>query len=382
MTLPASAVRRLAERRAAGLFRTLPSPRAGAVDFASNDFLGFAHDPVLRARLLEALRDLPLGATASRLVRNAAADAVDAAEATLAAFCGRRSGLLFPSGFQANLGLVTALIQSEDCVFSDALNHASLIDALRLTGARRVVYPHGDTEALARLLRDTPPPRGERYLVTESVFSMEGDRAPLPQLVSLAEAHGAHLLVDEAHATGLLGGGAGAVAEAGLSPRVLATVHTGGKAMGVAGGFVACDPELRDALVNLSRPFVYSTGVMPALAVGLRLAVERWHEVGATRAAEVRTRARVCFERAETLTGIRALPPAAGILPLLCGTGERALALAARLGEHGFDVRAYRPPTVPDGTARLRLTVRAGVPDSSSSGLFDALAAALLEGRS
>ncbi len=373
MTLPASAVRRLEARRAAGLLRTLPAPRPGALDLISNDFLGFAADAVLRDRLVDAMRTLPVGATASRLVCNAADEAVHTAERALAGFCGRAAGLLYPSGFQANAGLLTALLQPEDTVFSDALNHASIIDALRLSGARRVVYPHGDAAALARLLDTTPAAQGERYVVTESVFGMDGDLANLGEIVAAAEAHGAHVIVDEAHATGLLGRGAGAVAAAGLSDRVLATVHTGGKALGVAGGFVACDADLRAALVNLSRPFVYSTGVMPALAVGLRLAVERWAEVGAERAAAVLDTARAQYTAAAELPGLRALPPDAAILPLLCGTPDRAMALAAGLCEAGFDVRGYRPPTVPEGGSRLRFTVRFGVQAPDWARLWDVL---------
>jgi 8-amino-7-oxononanoate synthase len=215
VTLPASAARRLEERRTAGLLRALPEPRPGALDLISNDFLGFAEDTVLRDRLANAMRTLPVGSTASRLVRNAADAEVDAAERALAGFCGRAAGLLYPSGFQANAGLLTALLQPEDTVFSDALNHASIIDALRLSGARRVVYPHGDADALARLLDTTPTSKGEQYVVTESVFGMDGDLAPLGALTAAAEAHRAHVIVDEAHATGLLGHGAGAVAAAG-----------------------------------------------------------------------------------------------------------------------------------------------------------------------
>jgi 8-amino-7-oxononanoate synthase len=373
VTLPASAARRLEERRTAGLLRALPEPRPGALDLISNDFLGFAEDTVLRDRLANAMRTLPVGSTASRLVRNAADAEVDAAERALAGFCGRAAGLLYPSGFQANAGLLTALLQPEDTVFSDALNHASIIDALRLSGARRVVYPHGDADALARLLDTTPTSKGEQYVVTESVFGMDGDLAPLGALTAAAEAHRAHVIVDEAHATGLLGHGAGAVAAAGLSHRVLATVHTGGKALGVAGGFVACDADLRAALVNLSRPFVYSTGVMPALAVGLRLAVERWAEVGTERARAVLETARAQYGVAAEIPGLRALPPDAAILPLLCGTPDRAMSLAAGLCEAGFDVRGYRPPTVPEGTSRLRLTVRFGVTAADWARLWDVL---------
>lgn len=376
MRLPASVVRRLEARRNAGLMRVLPGEASGLLDLSSNDTLGFAFDPVLRARVAARVGELPLGATASRLVRDAAWEAVDAAERALSGFCGRAAGLLYPSGLQANLGLLTAVIQPGDTVFSDALNHASIIDALRLSGARKVLYPHGNPDALASLMA-TSPGAGERYVVTESVFSMDGDLAPLPALVEVAERHGAHVIVDEAHATGLLGGGAGAVAAAGLTGRVLATVHTGGKALGVAGGFVACEPELREALVNLSRPFVYTTGVMPALALALRLAVERWAEVGAARASAALTRARWLHERVRDLPGVAAMAPAAAILPLLTGAPDRTMALAARLREAGFDVRGYRPPTVPDGTSRLRLVTRAPVTEAQWLAFLEALVRAL-----
>jgi 8-amino-7-oxononanoate synthase len=295
-------------------------------------------------------------------------------------------------------------------VYTDALNHASIADGIRLSRATRVVYPHADAVALRRLIlrREAGGAGGLRLIVTESLFSMDGDLAPLAALAGLAEECGALLVVDEAHATGLYGpGGGGLVRALGLERKVFATVHTGGKALGAAGAWVAGEAPLRDLLVNRARAFMFSTAPLPALALLLERAAAHLGTVGAERAATVRRRAR----RLKTLlrdAGIAAgvagrgpaplgtaapAPPAAAasappgdaaeaaasapIVPIVLGENERALAVAAALRDRGFDARAVRPPTVPRGTARLRITVTWGVDDDALAAFTTALAEAL-----
>ncbi len=336
---------RLAERRRQGLGRTL-RPRAG-IDLCSNDYLGFAQDETLKARFLAALQDAPLGATASRLVRGNSA-VHERVESSLATFCGRERALLFPSGYQANVGLLTALLHPEDAVFSDERNHASIIDGIRLSGANRYVYPHLDTGALEAQLAASDSPF--KVVVTETLFSMDGDLAPLEDIGALCRRYGARLVVDEAHATGMYGAGLAT----GLD--VLASVHTGGKALGASGAWIAADASTIEYLISFCRPFIYTTAPLPAQVHLLGAAVEHWQRVGPARATEVRRRA-ACVREA-----LGQPPSDTPIVPIVAGTPERALALEARLSEAGYDCRAIRPPTVPQGTSRLRMTVTWPVP--------------------
>ena len=261
----------LAARERAGLLRRMHPPR-GLVDLASNDYLGLAAHPHLIERTCEAVRSLGVGSGGSRLLTGQR-DAFTELEERLAAFSGTEAALLFGSGYAANLGLLTAVVGWDDVVLSDHRNHASLIDGIRLTGARKVVYPHADFGAIETALRQ--PRAGRAFVVTESVFSMDGDLAPLADLVEIAERHGALVIVDEAHATGLFGArGAGRVEELGLSQRVLATVHTGGKALGSAGAWVAGSRLLIDTLAQIARSFIFTTAPMPGLTGALNAALD------------------------------------------------------------------------------------------------------------
>lgn len=350
--------RRLDELRLGGLLRTLRPARG--IDLTSNDTLGLAEHAHLRARMQAALADGPAGAGASRLLRGDHAS-FEALEARLAEFSGQPAALLFNSGYAANTGLLTALLTPEDLVLSDALNHASLIDGLRLSGAQRVIYPHLDVETAERALRARGA-SGRAFIVTESLFGMDGDLAPLAELADVAERHDALLIVDEAHATGLFGPRlAGRVSELGLSARVLATIHTGGKALGCAGAWVAGPAVLREFLINRARPFIFTTAPLPVLAAGLGAALdvlrdERWRPVELHRKAAL-VRAGL---RAAGLPGVGA----GAVVPIVLGANEAALAAQARLEASGFDVRAVRPPTVPPGSARLRVSVRVPVEDA------------------
>jgi 8-amino-7-oxononanoate synthase len=343
-----SALRDLEDRT---LLRRL-RPGAG-LDFVSNDYLGLAEDPRLRTRLVDALRTLSVGAGASRLL-GARGAIFGAAEEQLARFSGRKSALLFSSGYLANIGLLGTILGRDDRVLSDSLNHASLIDGIRLSPAARAIYPHGDVGAVESLL--TKPPSGRTFIVTESVFSMDGDRAPLKELLALAERSGALLVVDEAHATGLFGKrGSGIVEELGLSDRVLATVHTGGKALGAAGAWVACSSRLRDLLVNRARTFVFTTAPLPLLPAALMASLEILEDEPFRRAEVHRKAALLRAALAEG--GVRAGGDTP-IVPIRIGTPEAALAVEEGLRAEGFDARAVRPPTVPPGTSRIRAAVR------------------------
>jgi 8-amino-7-oxononanoate synthase len=348
----------LAARERAGL-RPRVSPPRGLVDLASNDYLGLAAHPHLIERTCEAVMSHGVGSGGSRLPTGQH-DAFTDLEERLAAFGGTEAALLFGSGYAANLGLLTAVVGWDDVVLSDQRNHASLVDGIRLTGARKVVFPHGDVEAIGSALRE--PRAGRAFVVTESVFSMDGDLAPLTDLVEMADRHGALVVVDEAHATGLFGArGAGRVEDLGLSQRVLATVHTGGKALGSAGGWVAGSRLLIDTLAQVARTFVYATAPMPALAGALNAALDI---VAAEpeRRAEVHRKARL-LRGALSALGAATSADSSPIVPLHVGESDAAAALQEALRAEGFDCRAIGPPTVPQGTARMRLTVRSPVAD-------------------
>lgn len=367
----------LESRRAAGLERRLELPTG--LDFASNDYLGLAHDPSFVTEVVRRMSGAddaePWLAPASRLLRGTTARHL-AFEARFAAWKGAEAALLLPSGYQANLALITALVGPDDRVLSDALNHASLIDAVRLARpVARVIFPHGDVNAVARALAE-PFPGGRTFLITESLFSMDGDLAPLDRYAELTAAHGAELLVDEAHATGLYGDrGSGRVEELGLDGAVTAVVSTFGKSLGLAGGAITGARVLIDHLVNRSRPFIFSTAVPPLTLVALETALDRVAE-------EPWRRHRVLALAARLRAGLAAGGITTGgerspIVPLVVGANEPALALAETLAASGFDARAVRPPTVPAGTARLRLSVHAHHEEAE----IDALVAAIVEAR-
>ncbi len=344
----------LATRRAAGLLRTLALP--AGIDVTSNDYLGYADDPQLAAETADFVRSHGAGAGAARLLRGHLAIHAQA-ERALAALCQREAALLFSSGWAANTGLWPALAGQDAVVFSHPANHASIIDGLRLSKARRAVFR--DTHDLAHLLRQ--PRTGPAFVAVESVQSMSGQLADLTQICALAAAHDALVVVDEAHATGLYGpDGAGRVAELGLHAQVLCTLHTGGKALGVSGAWIAGPEPLIQHLLNHARSFVYSTAVPPAVVGGLLAVLAR---LRADHGLVTALHAKAQWLR-DTLgaAGLDLDGSASCIVPVVLGTPDRALAVAQTLRADGFDARAVRPPTVPSGTARLRLVVRAPLP--------------------
>jgi 8-amino-7-oxononanoate synthase len=326
------------------------------VNFASNDYLGLAGDGALREVAAAAALDWGTGAGASRLVVGELPPHA-ALEAELARFEGTQAALLFSSGYAANVGTVPALVGEGDAVFSDALNHASLVDGCRLSRARVLVYRHGDAAHLGELLAATPARR--RLVVTDTVFSMDGDVAPLRELERRCRQAGAALLVDEAHATGVLGArGTGACEALDVRPDV--KVGTLSKALGAAGAWVAGSAALRELLVNRARSFVFSTGPPPAACETSRAALRRLE-------ADTELRARLEAHRRRLAQGLQALgwavADSSAIFSLVLGAPARALAAAARLREQGLLVKAIRPPTVPEGTSRLRLAVSAAHTD-------------------
>jgi 8-amino-7-oxononanoate synthase len=342
--------------REGGLYRKMRLP--DGVDLVSNDYLGLATHPHLIACMKAALDEVPAGSGGSRLLRGQHA-AFEAIEERLAAFSGTAAALLFGSGYAANIGLLQAIAGPDDLILSDERNHASIIDAIRLARCRSAIYPHQDLDALDAHLKERR--RGRAIVVTESVFSMDGDLTPLEDLVRVAERHGAAVVVDEAHATGLYGSrGSGRVEASGLRDRVLATMHTGGKALGSGGAWVAGSPLLREVLVNRARSFIFSTAPLPVLAAALGAGLDLVAREPERR-AEVHGKADLLRDALRD-AGVTARG-ASCIVPVIVGENAAAVSLQDGLARAGFDVRAIRPPSVPAGTARLRVTVRYPVPD-------------------
>jgi 8-amino-7-oxononanoate synthase len=358
---------RLAELRRRGLHRRMrviegaQGPRvrldgAEVLLLCSNNYLGLAGHPRVRQAAAEAAERFGAGAGASRLI-SGSMSLHRRLEQRLAEFKSTRAALLFGSGYLANTGVVAALAGRDAVVFSDELNHASIIDGCRLSAAETFVYRHRDLEHLAHGLEAAGD--RARLIVTDAVFSMDGDVAPLPELLELARRHGARLVVDEAHGTGALGpGGRGALAAAGLAgERDVVIVGTLGKALGGYGAYVCATAEIVDLLVNTARPFIFSTAPPPP-SVGAALAAL---SLLASRPGLVEQLRRNAATLREALAGhgLGSNGSRSQIIPVLVGDPRRAVALCERVLERGVFAQAIRPPTVPPGSSRLRLTVMA-----------------------
>lgn len=355
--LDAWAAHELDELRGAGLLRTRmehdPSP-GGGLNLASNDYLGLAAHPDVIAAARNALERAGSGSTASPLICGYSPIHAEL-ERRLAEFKGYPAALVFTSGYAANVGILSALLSRNDTVFADRLAHASLLDGVRLSGARLVRFRHNDPAHLRESLASAPA-GGARMIVTESVFSMDGDLAPLAELADVADEFGATLMVDEAHATGLYGPrGAGRVSELHGSGRVPLCMGTLSKALGSAGGYVACSGPVRDLLVNRARSYIYSTALPPAAAGGA-LGALALLDAHPDWGVETRRRADV-FRNALRADGLEAAGQDSPIVPVPVGDETRVIRIAQRLREEGIRVGAIRPPTVPAGTARLRCSV-------------------------
>ncbi len=320
----------------------------------SNNYLGLAGHPAVVEAACEAARRWGVGAGSARLVTGTSA-LVRELEAELARFKGAEAALVFSSGYLANLGLITAVAGPGDWLLCDRLNHASLIDACRLSLAEVRVYPHADAEAAERLL-ERAPERGRKFIVTDGVFSMDGDLAPLATLQEAADRHGACLIVDDAHGTGVAGPqGRGAAAACGLSGERLIQVVTLSKALGSQGGAVVGPQALIDLLVHRARPFIFETALSPVTVAAARAAL-RLVETDEGRRGRLAANA-ACLRRALAERGIGIPDSATPILPVIVGENARAVAVAEALAGLGYWVTPIRPPSVPVGAARLRVSV-------------------------
>jgi len=345
------------------------------LNFCSNDYLGLAAHPGVCAALAQGAQALGAGSGASALIsgHNRAHHRLEERFALLQApHIPQCRALLFGTGYLANLAVLATLADGETEIFSEELNHASLIDGIRLSGARRRIYPHADLEALAALLAASSARR--KLIVTDAVFSMDGDLAPLPRLLALAQQFDAWLVVDDAHGFGVLGErGRGSLAHFELHSERLVYVGTLGKALGVAGAFVAAHEVIIEYLVQRARPYVFSTAPPPALALALDAALDI--VTGAEGAAlRARLAAHIARWRAAlVLPSWRLLASGTAIQPIVVGENARTMELAGALLEQGFWIAGIRPPTVPEGSARLRVTLSA----AHSAEQVDRLAVAL-----
>ncbi|MFD3659102.1 8-amino-7-oxononanoate synthase [Streptomyces sp. NPDC058659] len=353
-----------ARRRAeAGLVRTLRprSAESELLDLASNDYLGLTRRPEVTEAAAEAARRWGAGATGSRLVTGTTR-LHTRLERELAEFCGFEAALVFSSGYAANLAALTALGGRDSLIVSDASNHASIVDGCRLARAETAVVPHADPESVRKTLEARPELRA--LVVSDSVFSVDGDKAPLPELATACRAHGAGLVVDDAHGFGVLGdGGRGALHETGLAgdEDVVATL-TLSKSLGSQGGAVLGPARVVEHLVNAARTFIFDTGLAPAAAGGA-LASLRLIAAEPALAGRARAVATTLYERL-TAAGLTAARPDAAVVSVRAPSPEAALRWAADCREQGLAVGCFRPPSVPDGISRLRLTARADLTDA------------------
>lgn len=366
----------LAELKARGRWRELAA-REG-LDFCSNDYLGLAASPALAAAVVEALeRGVPVGAGGSRLLRGNHPEH-EALEAEAAQFFRSEAALFFATGFAANYAIFSTLPQRGDLVVYDALIHASVHDGVRAGRAEARPARHNDPDSFLAAIRDwrAGGGTGRPWIAVESVYSMDGDCAPLEAIVSIARQFGGFAVIDEAHATGVLGPDGKGLGGAFEGSADVISLHTCGKALGASGALVCASETVRDFLVNRGRAFVFSTAPSPLNAAVVRAALRLCREE-----PERRDRLRVLVEHASAAFAQCCGITASGthILPVVIGADERAVEIASRLRQQGFDVRAVRPPTVPEGTARLRIAITLNVDETAISRLARAIGAAMLQ---
>ncbi|WP_170574162.1 8-amino-7-oxononanoate synthase [Ruegeria atlantica] len=351
--------------------RRVLAPRRG-LDFASNDYLGLAESPLLQRAAQNALqRGVPLGSGGSRLLRGNHPEH-EALEQEAAAFFGAEAALFMGGGFQANQAIFSTLPAAGDLILHDELVHASAHEGMRIGRADTRAFAHNDVRDARRAIAEwlAAGGSGQIWIAVESIYSMEGDIAPLNALSDLAVEHSAVLVVDEAHATGVFGPNGRGMAH-GLSAEVL-TLHTCGKGLGVSGGLI-CGPRVMiDTLINRARPFIFATAPSPFNAALVRAVLETLQEDPSLTEAAVARMRHAHVEAARCGLPQKALN--SQIIPVITGDDERTMAMASTLLEQGFDVRGIRPPTVPRGTSRLRVSVTGNVTMSNISALFEALA--------
>ena len=359
-----------------------PTMRHGGrtlVNLSSNNYLGLANYSAIIEASVEAARAAGASGAASPLISGHMAAHEELARA-LAAFKRKDAALVFGSGFLANVGLITALAGEGDAVFSDALNHASIVDGCRLSRARVHVYPHANLNRLEDALRNSRARR--KLIVTDGVFSMDGDLAPLPGICELADKYGAMLVVDDAHGTGVIGkGGRGSGAYFGVEDGVSVSMGTLGKALASYGAFTCADSGVIDYLVNKARPYIYSTSLPPAVAAASRAAVRVVESAEGERRRENLANLCARFRAGLRYIGVRVSEPPPGaeipIFPIIIKDTEKTLALAEYLMEAGVYLLAIRPPTVPEGTSRLRATLMATHTEAQIDRTLDALESGL-----
>ena len=326
------------------------------VNFCSNDYLGLSGHPVLHEAVSRAVHQAKrIGGTGSRLLSGQTEEWHELEE-RFAAFAGTESALFFTTGYAANIGLLSSLVSKDDVIFSDALNHASLIDGMRLSGARKVIYPHLDLQVLEAALRQESGAPWRKVIITESVFSMDGDIAPIREIAALAEKYDAALILDEAHATAVHGpNGRGIAAQVGIVPQLLAVTHTCGKALGCAGAFVCGPAVLKEHLINHARTFIFSTALPSYFSQQITAALDLAGTMDLEREYLLKNAAHLIANLREH--GFNTAGSASQIVPIVLGSNVDTLDAAEHLQRDGFAVRAIRPPTVPEGTSRLRLSL-------------------------
>ena len=343
-------------------------------DFISNDYLGLRSDRSFNKVLKDAVLRFEgtlAGSGGSRLL-GGHSDFCEAVEVRLAAFSQSEGALFFPSGYQANVALLSSLVGKGDVVLSDEYNHASLIDGIKLCKGDKVVYRHSDVLELETRLQECQERYNNIFIVCESIYSMEGDHTPLKKISELAESYGANVIVDESHATGLFGpGGSGMVNELGLRGRTFCTIHTAGKALGVGGAWIAGKDTLRKYLIHFSRGFIYSTAPSPVQFLFVD------ESIGYLKNIPHRSQAVLSGARwmREKLGGypVKVLGQNSPIVPIVLGDHQKVMKVSSRLKEKGFDVAAIRYPTVPEGQARLRISMNNNNVGRASAELLDAL---------
>ena len=355
----------LEEREKSGLLRTL-KPAASRkdglinfkgktyIDFCSNDYLGLSGHPALKSSQKEAIDRFGSSASASRLL-SGDLDIHHELEEKTAHFKGKESALIFNSGYQANLGVISALMGRGDVIFSDRLNHASIVDGIALSGAKFFRFKHNSTADLEELLKTHRKNFKRSLIITETIFSMDGDKAPLKKLVELKENYDSFMMIDEAHATGIFGeGGSGVAEEEGVTSRIEIIMGTFGKALGSFGAYVACSENLRSYLINASRSFIYSTALPPSvISANIK-------SIGLVREEPYRRKAlleNAYFFREELQKNGFKVKGSSQIVPLITGESDPAVKLARRLRDKNYWVLPIRPPTVPEGASRLRFSV-------------------------
>jgi 8-amino-7-oxononanoate synthase len=341
------------------------------LNFSSNDYLSLANDPILKAAAIQAVEKFGAGAGASRLICGSLAP-FHKLEETLADFKKTEAALTFSTGYAAAVGTICALLGKDDIIVIDKLVHACIVDAARLNGAKLRVFDHNDLDDLEKVLKWADKNKKAKILiVTESVFSMDGDRAPLREIAALKEKYGAWLMVDEAHATGVIGkNGRGLADELGVSDQIEIQMGTLGKALGASGGYICGSRVLVDFLVNRARSFIFSTAPVPASAAAARAAVEF------IRSANGERRRKILWQRIGNLNSIfkiKKTKPFSAVIPILVGDETKAVELASKLREQHIFIPAIRYPTVARGAARLRVTLTAAHSSEDIAQLIRAL---------